>query len=309
MEPAETPTSSALTSSGLAAARKIASPVQIVSRCPCIVTFHGMMKMPSAAPERYRPRREGLLNGAQRTLTKRKSLTAAYKFDGICPNHPVLILSLTPDHAFGSGTSESRAVLAVIRKSAMGDQNQSCDVMGAAPLGWRIPASRPRRHLPALVAAGIGLLLSLIAAYAVGRWEQRVTAAEFEGVAATELIVLQNGINEYLSRLAALRTLFESANEEITRSEFEVFSGRLFENHLGILRVSWIPRINRKERAEYEAAAVGDGISGYRIKSLLADGGTATAPQGDEYLPIFFSTEPKTSVAYGLDYSTDPERR
>jgi len=61
-----------------------------------------------------------------------------------------------------------------------------------------------------------GWLLSLIAAYAVGRWEQRVTKVEFEGVAATELIVMQNGINEYLSRLVTLRTLFESTNEEVT---------------------------------------------------------------------------------------------
>jgi diguanylate cyclase (GGDEF)-like protein len=189
----------------------------------------------------------------------------------------------------------------------MGDQNQSCDVMGAPPLGWRIPASRPRRHLPALVAAGIGLLLSLIAAYAVGRWEHRVTAAEFEGVAATELIVLQNGINEYLSRLAALRTLFESANEEITRSEFEVFGGRLFENHPGILRVAWLPKINRKERADYEAAAASDGIVGYRIKSF-ADGGVAPAPPSNQYFPVFFSTEPKTSAVYGLDYSSNPIR-
>src|SRR6202140_1918162 len=128
----------------------------------------------------------------------------------------------------------------------------------------QVPVSRRQLHRPALVAAGIGILLSLIAAYAVGRWEQRVTAAEFEGVAATELIVLQNGINEYLSRLAALRTLFESANEEITRSEFEVFSGRLFENHPGILRVAWLPRINRKERADYRAAAASEGVVGYR---------------------------------------------
>src|SRR5580704_4741376 len=169
--------------------------------------------------------------------------------------------------------------------------------------------SRRQLHRPALVAAGIGLLLSLIAAYAVGQWEQRVVRAEFEGVAATELIVLQNGINEYLSRLVALRTLFESANEEITRSEFEVFSGRLFERHPGMLRVAWMPRINRKERAEYEAAAIADGISGYRIKALnAADHSIATAPQKDEYLPVFFSTEPKTSMSYGLDYSTDPER-
>jgi diguanylate cyclase (GGDEF)-like protein len=173
----------------------------------------------------------------------------------------------------------------------------------------QISASRPGLHLPALVAAVIGLLLSLIAAYAVGRWEQRVTKAEFEGVAATELIVLQNGINEYLSRLLTLRTLFESDNEDLTRSEYEVFSGRLFENHLGILRVNWLPKINRKERGDYEAAAVSDGIAGYQIKSLAADGGvTPPAPQSNQYFPVFFSTEPKTSAVYGLDYSTDPVR-
>jgi diguanylate cyclase (GGDEF)-like protein len=199
-------------------------------------------------------------------------------------------------------------VLAVQRKSAMGDHNQSCDGIGAAPLARLTPASRPRRLLPALVAAGSGLLLSLIAACAVGQWEQRVTRVEFEGVAATELIVLQNGINEYLSQLTALRTLFESANEEITRSEFEVFSGRLFENHPGILRVGWLPRINRKERAEYEAAAASDGVVGYRIKSFNADGSFSPAPESNLYFPIYFSTEPKTAVVYGLDYSTEPMR-
>ncbi len=191
----------------------------------------------------------------------------------------------------------------------MGDQDSGDTCQGDMIERRRIPASRSRLYRPALVAAGIGLLLSLAGASAVGQWEERVTKVEFEGVAETQAIIMQNGMNEYVSRLAALRTLFESANEEITRSEFETFSGRLFEQHPGILRVGWIPRINRKERAEYEAAAVGDGISGYRIKSLLADGGIATAPQSDEYFPIFFSTEPKTSVAYGLDYSTDPARR
>ena len=190
----------------------------------------------------------------------------------------------------------------------MGDRNQSRDIMGGAPLERRIPLSRRGLHRPALVAAGIGMLLSLLAAYAVGRWEKRVTRAEFEGAAATELIVLQNGINEYLSRLVALRTLFESANEEITRSEFEVFSSRLFENHPGILRVGWLPKIYGKERADYEAAAVNDGVIGYRIKSFSPDGALFPAPPSNQYFPIYFSTEPKTSMVYGLDYSTEPTR-
>jgi diguanylate cyclase (GGDEF)-like protein len=212
------------------------------------------------------------------------------------------------DNALRPGILRIERRLAVERKSAMDDNNQSRDGIADAPLGRRIPPSRSGLQVPALVAAGVGLLLSMIAAYAVGRWEQRVTTAEFEGVAATEVIVLQNGINEYLSRLVALRTLFESANEEITRSEFEVFSGRLFEYHPGLLRVGWLPRINRKERADYEAAAVADGIVGYQIKSINADGAGPPAPPSNEYFPVYFSTEPKTSAIYGLDYSTDPMR-
>src|SRR5450631_3315464 len=188
----------------------------------------------------------------------------------------------------------------------MGDQNQSRDIRGDAPFGRLILASRRRLHPPALVAAGVGLLLSLLAACAIGRWEQRVSRVEFEGVAANELIELQNGINEYLSRLVALRTLFESANEEITRSEFEVFSGRLFENHPGILRVGWLPKIYRKERADYEAAAVNDGVVGYQIKAFVAADVVSPAPPSNQYFPVFFSTEPKTSPVYGLDYSTEP---
>ena len=206
------------------------------------------------------------------------------------------------------GDTCSVATVPFERKTKMTDRDPGDDCQGDIIERRRISASRSRLYGPALVAVGIGLMLSLIAAYAVGRWEQRVTKVEFEGVAATELIVMQNGINEYLSRLVTLRTLFESTNEEVTRSEFEVFGGRLFVDHPGILRVGWLPRVNRKERADYEAAAVNDGIAGYQIRSLAPDGGLSPAPESKFYFPVFFSTESKTSMVYGLDYSTEPIR-
>jgi diguanylate cyclase (GGDEF)-like protein len=190
----------------------------------------------------------------------------------------------------------------------MSDRNPDDHRRGDMVDRRRISGSWSLLFRPALVAGGIGLLLSMAAAYAVGRWEQRVTWVEFEGVAATQLIEMQNGINEYLSRLVTLRTLFESANEDVTRSEFEVFGGRLFEDHPGILRVGWVPKIYWKERAEYEAAAVSDGVPGYRIKSLATDGALSPAPESSVYFPVFFSTEAKTSPVYGLDYSTEPIR-
>jgi diguanylate cyclase (GGDEF)-like protein len=169
-------------------------------------------------------------------------------------------------------------------------------------------ALRSGPYRPAWVAAGIGLLLTMAAAYAVGRWERRVNWIEFEGVAATQLIEMQNGVNEYLGRLLTLRTLFESANEDVTRSEFEVFGSRLFEGHPGVLRVGWLPKVYRKERAEYEAAAVNDGVPAFHFKSLSADRIISIAAEDEFYFPIFFSTEPKTSPVYGMDYSTDPVR-
>jgi len=158
--------------------------------------------------------------------------------------------------------------------------------------------SKYRLYRPALIAAGIGLLATLVGTVAVGRWENRLARADFEGMGEAQAILIQNGINEYVSRLTALRTRFESANEDITRSEYQTFSARLFEAHPGLLRVSWLPRIKRKERGEYEAAAITDGVPAFRIKAY-PDG--SVAPEGDEYFPVYFSTEPKTAMVYGLD--------
>lgn len=174
--------------------------------------------------------------------------------------------------------------------------------------GWWRAAPLLGLYRPALVAAGVGLLFSVVGAAAVARWESRVNKIEFENAAETEAIVMQNGMNEYISRLVALRTLFESTNDEVTRSEFETFSARLFEHHPGMLRIGWVPRVTRKQRAEYEAAAITDGVSGYHIKSLQGEA-FAVAPQDDEYFPVFYSTQPKTSSVYGMDYATVPERR
>src|SRR5436190_1971441 len=133
----------------------------------------------------------------------------------------------------------------------------------AHPPGTRFELSRR-----AATAGVAGVLLALAAAFAVGRWESSVSEAEFAGAARNQAIVAQNGVNEYLARLVALKTLFESSNRNVTRGEFERFIGHMFEDHPGLVRVSWIPRVMRDERAEYEKAAVEDGITGYRFRSL-----------------------------------------
>jgi len=173
----------------------------------------------------------------------------------------------------------------------------------------RRAADRLTIYRPAWIAAVAGIVLSLIASYVMAQWEHRIAQIEFEAAASAEAQAMAHGIRDYISRLETLRTLFESANEEITRGEFEIFSRRLFENHRGVMRIGWIPRVRGRERAEFEAAAAADGIPNYSIKAYDDNKTHARAPESDEYLPIYYSTEPKTSPIYGMDFATDPGRR
>src|ERR1700681_4672467 len=166
--------------------------------------------------------------------------------------------------------------------------------------------------LPMLMAAAIGVALSIGGGLLVSQWEDRVGIREFHSVAENQAGLLQNGINEYMSRLVALRALFASSSHEVSRSEFEIFAERILRDQTAIQSVSWVPRVPHTERAARERAAIDDGIPGYQIKAvgLGPDGSLAPSPERDEYFPISYSTEkPKTSPVFGIDLASERMRR
>jgi diguanylate cyclase len=67
------------------------------------------------------------------------------------------------------------------------------------------------------------------------------------------------------------------------------------------LGFAWVPRIAREDRAAHELAGIRDGIPGYRIRSVGADGRLEPAPEADEYFPFFYSNEPLAASIYGLN--------
>jgi diguanylate cyclase (GGDEF)-like protein len=146
----------------------------------------------------------------------------------------------------------------------------------------------------------------------VSQWEDRVAIREFQSVAQNQFGILQNGINQYLSRLVALRALFESSRDEVSRRQFEIFAERTLRDQTAIQSVSWIPRVSHEERAARERSAIDDGIPGYHIKAVALgpDGSLAPSQERDEYFPIFYSTEKsKTSPVFGIDLASEPKRR
>ena len=61
------------------------------------------------------------------------------------------------------------------------------------------------------------------------------------------------------------------------------------------------PLVTRDERAANESAGGADNLPDYHIRVVAPDGSLPVSPEHDEYVPKFYSTEPRTSVLYGLD--------
>jgi diguanylate cyclase len=166
---------------------------------------------------------------------------------------------------------------------------------------------KSRQLIPCMLAAFIGIGVSVIAAGLTASWENKHAEAQFKAVAENHYMVVQNGLNEYVNRLRAVRALFDSSEGPVSRSSFEAFTRPLLLENSAIATLSWVPRVPGPERAEHERAAEHEGLAGYRIKQMGENGKMSLSPERDEYYPIFYATVPKTSPLYGLDLRSEPE--
>ena len=159
---------------------------------------------------------------------------------------------------------------------------------------WR---ARPYVWL-SILAACIGLILSLSAAFTVWHRADRLAELELTARASNYDQTLQFGINMYMRRVAALRALFEFTH--VSRELFEKFSRQVLSGQSAMRRMSWVPRVSHEARDAHERAGAADGLPGYQIKSMTADGVLAAAPHRPEYFPMFYAVSGPRGV-YGLD--------
>jgi diguanylate cyclase (GGDEF)-like protein/PAS domain S-box-containing protein len=161
--------------------------------------------------------------------------------------------------------------------------------------------NRSRQVAPTVIVAIAGIVASIFAWDLILSSEDRTFTMDYARRADNQAIVLQSGISEYLDKLYSVRALFDSSSRTITRDQFESFSNALLVNRTAILNLSWIPRVTRDERAAHERSAISAGVPDYHIREIGPVGSLPIAPERDEYFPKFYSTETRTSPAYGLD--------
>jgi diguanylate cyclase (GGDEF)-like protein len=159
------------------------------------------------------------------------------------------------------------------------------------------------RHRASIwMIAVLGTALSVAGWFIVSGLEDRTSAAEFNLRANNMAVALQNGVNQYLANMSALRAFFESAPAAVGEREFLTFSDRLLRNHPAILSLSWVPLIPHEERVAHEQAARREGDEDYRIRSVSEDGTLGPSPAAAEYFPVYYTTEKiRTDLVRGLN--------
>ena len=170
------------------------------------------------------------------------------------------------------------------------------DLVGPRGPWWRSPL------VFSIGAVVGGVAISLAAWFAVLQRENRLADQEFSARSVDHFLILQNGINQYINDISALRAAFQASAHGINRAEFQSFSDHLFHEKTAIFSASWVPRVTRDQRSAHERDTARDGIPGYTIKSKAADGSLSPAIEADEYFPILYSSNEESRTAiYGLD--------
>lgn len=166
-----------------------------------------------------------------------------------------------------------------------------------------------RKDIPAVIALGTGILLSLLTFILVDRLEFNDLKSDFLFDAENYSVALGKSIDGNLNSLHAIEGLFASS-VSVTRARFRTFVNKILPHSAGIHELRWAPRVAASERKSYEAAAIRDGFSQYRFTELDSQRQLVTAGKREEYYPVYFA-EPtgKSNAVLGLDLSARPAGR
>ncbi len=100
---------------------------------------------------------------------------------------------------------------------------------------------------------------------------------------------------------------FVEASENVTASEFKIFTKPLFDTPWGLYGLSWLPKIDHQNREKFVANIRGQGFSTFEIRSRDKFGKLTISADRQVYFPLAF-TEPyeQNQLAHGFDvYGVD----
>ena len=186
--------------------------------------------------------------------------------------------------------------------SEVGKKSAGSDLHAALP--------HPVHRSPALgLTAVLGVILSFTLFFIIRGWEKKNLQNELGNLAKARVEILQDkmlGSLEVLHSVAA----FYSANEHVSRGDFDKFVAAARLRHPELQGLSWNPLVPDAQRVAYEEAARKDGFADFKFSELGAEGHMVPAGHREEYVPVYYELPfRKNEAAMGFDLASNPQRK
>ena len=167
----------------------------------------------------------------------------------------------------------------------------------------------PPRKMPALLALGAGVLLSVLVAGLLHKWETREASEHVQQVAQERAEVLRGQIMQSMEVLHAIAALYHT-RAQVSREEFRKFVTSALGRQPELQALAWDPRVPGEERAAWEQRAHDEGFPQFRFTEEQDESTIIPAGTRAEYFPVFYlETLQKNEPAFGFDVASETRRR
>ncbi|MDB5324447.1 MAG: hypothetical protein JWM57_16 [Phycisphaerales bacterium] len=171
------------------------------------------------------------------------------------------------------------------------------------------PLSRPGFH--GYIILGVALLGVTISAvfFVLDRASERSAArADLERHARERAELLSSKVASSTEVLRAIASLYE-VRGDVSRAEFTRFVAGSLGRQPELLALSWTPRVTAADVHRLEAAAQGDGLTGFHFVERAEHGEQIPVAERREYFPVYFiAPVARNELALGFDLHSNPIR-
>jgi PAS domain S-box-containing protein len=167
----------------------------------------------------------------------------------------------------------------------------------------------PRRLVEPVMAAVIGLLLTLIAMVQLHEKEVRDRTDVFARLANSRIEVLENSFRNIRDTELESLARFYEGSEHISSQEFSHYTKFLTANS-SVQAWEWVPAVSREDRLLFEEAGRAAGIRDFEIWVKNGEGIRKPAAENEDYYPVFMAAPLNgNETALGFDLGSEPKMR
>jgi len=176
------------------------------------------------------------------------------------------------------------------------------------------PTDAPANTIPAWAprtALLLGVLLSVLLAAYIARWERQAWYSELQDLAKERVQLLHSTLRQSMEVLHSLGALYESRGT-MAAADFQVFAREALQRHPELQALEWIPRVPDAQRTDFEQRMRQQGFANFVFTERRTDSAGQVLMPAEvraEYFPVYH-LEPYAGnqLAHGFDLASSAPR-